>query len=186
MPFDVPESLLQLLRDRREQQRHVRAARAGMKQDAPNQGSNFIDSVRELFADGADVDAVAQSYVVTMNSWHDEIEVQHDAFLLYPGMGPMLYLTADGRILQDSRGWDGDSVVEVFGYDANAALLLGAKITGIRELLNLLPPPPPGAAVCTKCNGTRMAAQIEGSSHEFPCIACEARGWKLPDASRDS
>ncbi len=127
MPFDVPESLLQLLRDRREQQRCIRADRAGMKQEPSNQGSNFIDSVRELFSDGADAKDAAQSYVAAMSSWQDEIETQHDAFLLDPGMGPMVYLTADGRILQDSRGWDGDVVVEVVGYKANAALLIGAK-----------------------------------------------------------
>ncbi len=121
-----------------------------------------------------------------MSSWQDEIEAQHDAFLLDPGMGPMVYLTADGRILQDSRGWDGDIVVEVVGYKANAALLVGAKETGIRELLDLLPPAPPGAAVCTKCHGKRMAEPFEGYGREFPCAECEARGWKLPDASRGS
>ncbi len=61
MFFDVPESLLHLLRDRREQQHRVRADRAGMKQEPSNQGSNFIDSVRELFSDGADAKDAAQS-----------------------------------------------------------------------------------------------------------------------------
>ncbi|WP_437944237.1 hypothetical protein WMF27_15715 [Sorangium sp. So ce281] len=38
-----------------------------------------------------------------MSSWQDEVEDKYDAFLLDPGMGPMTYLTSDGRVLEDLR-----------------------------------------------------------------------------------
>jgi hypothetical protein len=41
----------------------------------------------------------------------DEVERSHDAFLMHPGMGPALYLTAGRRVLNDSRDWDQASEV---------------------------------------------------------------------------
>jgi len=93
----------------------------------------------------------------------------------------MLYLTADGRVLEDSRGWDGDAVVELTGEQANAALVIGAKKTGISGLLDLLPPRPPDGKVCPKCNGTRTAEPIEGFGQKFPCDMCGSRGWLAAD-----
>lgn len=58
------------------------------------------------------------------------IEDEHDAFLLDPGMGPMTYLTSDGRVLWDNRTWDGDDISEVSGDDAMATIVVGAKKTG--------------------------------------------------------
>jgi len=180
MRFDVPESLLQRLRQRREEQRQERAKQVVAGPGIERREGNFIDTLRRFFSGGARVEEAAQSYVHSMTSWQEEIEDQQDAFLLDPGMGPMVYLTSDGRILEDSRGWDGDEVVEVTGYRANAALVVGAKKTGIAELLGLIEPPPVGSKVCSKCKGTRMAAPVEGFGHEFPCEACGARGWLSP------
>ena len=89
----------------------------------------------------------------------------------------------DGRILEDSRGWDGDEIVELSGGRANAALVVGAKKTGIADLLSLIEPPPAGSKVCARCKGTRMAEPIEGFGHEFPCEACGSRGWVVAPAS---
>jgi len=85
-----------------------------------------------------------------MDAWQDEVERAYDAFLLDPGMGPMVYLTADGRVLWDERGWDGDGVVEVTGVDARASLVVGARKTGLAALRALLPPAPAGAVVCLR------------------------------------
>jgi hypothetical protein len=123
------------------------------------------------------VDDAARAYVGAMDAWEQELEVAHDAFLLDPGMGPMLYLTADGRVLEDSRGWDGDSVVELDGEKANAAIVIGARKTGIVELLELLPAPPKGSTTCPKCRGTRMCEPVPGFGAEHPCTACGSRGW---------
>ncbi|MFT3772616.1 MAG: hypothetical protein QM820_45070 [Minicystis sp.] len=176
MAFKIPESLLLLLRARREDQRRQRAERA-VTTPVPDQGGNFIDTIRDLFAGRAPVEDTVQRYVHAMNSWQDEIEGAYDAFLLDPGMGPMTYLTADGRILQDERGWDGDSIVEVTGYDAHAALVVGARKTGIAELLDLMPAAPDGAVACPKCKGTRIAELAPGMGLNFPCAACDCRGW---------
>ncbi len=49
-----------------------------------------------------------------------------ETFLLDPGLGPVLYLTADGRVLRDGRGWDDEPVREATPDEATIALVLGA------------------------------------------------------------
>jgi hypothetical protein len=97
----------------------------------------------------------------------DEIESTHDAFLLDPGLGPPTYLAADGRILWDDDSWG----VEPTRGEAYAAIVVGARKTGLRDLLRLLPPRPPGTPDCGECNGTgRLAAGL--------CSACRGVGWR--------
>lgn len=177
MPFQIPLRLLERLRMRRSEQREIRRGRAAVPDFGQPPIRNFIDLVRPLFAAEKSADYSADEYVAAMNVWQDEIEDQYDAFLLDPGMGPMTYLTADGRILHDMRGWDGDEIIEVTGFDAHAALVIGARKTGIPELLELIPPPPPGSSTCPRCHGKRLARIAPEFAHEFPCNDCEARGW---------
>jgi hypothetical protein len=177
MAFEVPGPLLVQLRAYREERRRARTDRQRTEQGPGGQSPNFIDSIRYLFSGGSSVGAAATGYLRSMDSWEDEVENAHDAFLLYPGMGPMLYLTADGRILEDSRGWDGDAVVELTGDQANAALVIGAMKTRIPDLLTLIPSMPAGARVCPKCRGARVAEPIEGFGHQLPCDSCGSRGW---------
>jgi hypothetical protein len=179
MPFQIPPHLLQRLRALRLEQRQLRASRTAPAPARPQRAGNFIGSVRRLFSGTSPVSQFAEQYVASMDAWQDEVEAKYDAFLLDPGMGPMMYLTSDGRILEDQRGWDGDDIVEVCGFHANSALIVGAKKTGIMELLELLPPPPPNSSVCSVCRGKRLAEpeHLAGSGDKFPCIACEARGW---------
>lgn len=82
--------------------------------------------------------------------------------------------------LSPARGWDGDDIVELDGDRANVAIVVGAKATGIIELLDLVPAPPPDATKCSKCSGTRWAVIHPGIAQEFPCAACGARGWTKP------
>jgi hypothetical protein len=182
MPFTVPESLLGLLRARREEHRLKRCAQLPPEPVAAQDERNFIARTSSALAGASRAAAreAAQGYVNAMNRWQDEIEEAHDAFLLYPGMGPMLYLTADGRVLEDGRGWDGDDIVELDGDRADVAIAVGAKTTGINELLELLPPQPPDATTCAQCSGTRWSQLHPGVPHEFPCTACSARGWSKP------
>ncbi|XXX81274.1 hypothetical protein WMF30_21170 [Sorangium sp. So ce134] len=177
MPFEIPPPLLERLRARRLEQRQLRAARSAAGAPREQMGGNFIDFIRHLFSGAFPVDQAARQYVAAMNSWQDEVEDKYDAFLLDPGMGPMAYLTSDGRVLEDLRGWDGDEVVEVGGWRAHSALVVGARNTGIVELLELIPQPPPGSSVCSKCNGKRVAEPVPGFGIEFPCNECDARGW---------
>lgn len=138
-----------------------------------------MGTLSALTARGVRSGRAAADYVEAMDTWQDEVERQYDAFLLDPGMGPMTYLTADGRVLFDMRGWDGDSVVEATtAYEVNAALIVGAKKTGIVELLDLIPKAPPGSRTCPRCDGTRMAPLApQAPPPEFPCRQCDARGW---------
>ncbi|WP_437328905.1 hypothetical protein [Sorangium sp. So ce381] len=177
MPFEVPPLLLERLRARRLDQRQLRATRSAPGAPREQTGGNFVDSIRHLFSGTSSVDQVAGRYVAAMNAWQREVEDKYDAFLLDPGMGPMTYLTSDGRVLEDLRGWDGDEIVEVGGLHAHSALIVGARKTGIAELLELIPKPPPGSSACSKCNGKRVAEPAPGFGIELPCDACDARGW---------
>ncbi|WP_437338336.1 hypothetical protein [Sorangium sp. So ce394] len=177
MPFQIPPPLLERLRARRLEQRQLRATRSAAGAPREQTGGNFIDSIRHLFSGASSVEQVAGRYVAAMSSWQDEVEDKYDAFLLDPGMGPMTYLTSDGRVLEDLRGWDGDELVEVGGLSAHSALIVGARKTGIVELLELIPQPPPGSSVCSKCNGERVVEPVPGLGAELPCTECDARGW---------
>ena len=176
MAFIVPDELLAQLRARRAEQRagHEQAA-----SQSPASAGNFIDSLRDLFSGRIDVHGAAESYVGAMSQWQAEIEDAEDAFLLDPGMGPMVYLTADGRVLRDHRGWDGAEVEEVGGDEAIAAILVGAKKTGIDALLQLVPPAPPGSVQCSNCRGSRWAEPVAGFGVEWPCRLCGGRGWAM-------
>jgi len=112
-----------------------------------------------------------------MQDLQDEIEATHDAFLLYPGMGPMLYLTADGRVVVDGRSWDGEPPREATDDEAIAALVIGANTTGVAALLDLLPPRPAEAQTCAACTGQRMSELVPGSGNRVICSLCRGRGW---------
>ena len=106
----------------------------------------------------------------------DDVMQSEDAFLLYGGMGPAAYLTSGGRVLHDHRGWD-DSlppVREGSEDDAIEVIVVGAKRTGIRALLDLLPPPPAGSSACAECAGTRWITLPVG---DFVCLRCRGRGF---------
>jgi hypothetical protein len=104
-----------------------------------------------------------------------EVEDAHDAFLLDPGMGPMMYLTADGRVLADGRTWtDGGPLREVAEDAAIAAIVVGARKSGLDMLLSLLPPCPSDARVCETCQGRRwMTVPLT-----LVCGQCSGRGWR--------
>jgi hypothetical protein len=109
----------------------------------------------------------------------DDIERAHDAFLLDPGVGPPTYLAADGRILWDDDMWG----VEPTRGEAYAAIVVGARKTGLRDLLKLLPPRPPSAASCRDCNGSgRFKVGGASPGDEQPssllCPACRGIGWR--------
>jgi hypothetical protein len=109
--------------------------------------------------------------------WGGE-EDELNAFLLHPGMGPLIYITVDGRILIDERTWNGDLLREAADDDeAIESVVIGASMTGIDALLDLLPPPPPAAAPCPECAGTRWVTLIPGRHWESVCSTCHGRGW---------
>ena len=88
---------------------------------------------------------VADLLRVQLQAWrerrapHDVFEREHDAFCLDGGLGPAFYLTTQGLVLRDGVGWDDEPVREAPDAEAVQALVVGAKKTGIRDLLDLLP-----------------------------------------------
>jgi hypothetical protein len=182
--FAIPERLIAELRQHRSARRALRPP-SSPAATAPDDAS-FLQRVAGLVqssgADAATVAAaVAANYAAAMFRWEDELESAHDAFLLDPGMGPMLYLTADGRVLIDGRGWDGEPLREATDDEATVALVVGAKKTGIAGLFDLLPPRPPEGSSCPTCRGARVerlpATDPERPPPELVCSACKGRGW---------
>jgi hypothetical protein len=122
-----------------------------------------------------DVDLLVNAFARGMRDLQDEIEEQHDAFLLYPGMGPMAYLTADGRILEDGRTWDGEELKEVTAMDSAVSwLVAGAKNTRIKGLIDLIPKRT-GKIPCPVCHGSRYMAMPHQEEPEMVCLGCS--GW---------
>jgi hypothetical protein len=176
--FEIPEFLIEVLRGRRTDPRTLRAAvrpRHGRATPAPS----LVATIRKLFSSSKSAaEPLAAQYVDGMNQLQDEVEHEHDAFLLDPGMGPMAYLTADGRVLLDMRSWDGDSIREATDDEAIAVLVVGAKKTSIVRLLDLIPTNPSDALVCAMCSGTRWYAFLE---HRVVCLLCSGRGRATPE-----
>jgi hypothetical protein len=116
----------------------------------------------------------------------DEVEQREDAFLLDPGLGPAMYLCADGQILHDGRDWDDQPMREATEDEAISALVVGAKKIRIPELLELLPPSPPGSAPCARCHGLRWlrlhpggVEPADSTTGNVICFDCSGRGWSL-------
>jgi hypothetical protein len=109
----------------------------------------------------------------------DPVTEREDAFILDPGMGPVAYLTRDGRVLLDGGGlWDELPVHEANDDEAVTFIVVGARKTGIVELMDLLPPPAPQSHPCPTCAGTRW--QSITPEIETICTGCAGRGWLLP------
>jgi hypothetical protein len=104
----------------------------------------------------------------------DDVIEGNDAFLLDPGLGPAFYLTSDGRVLVDMREWNGGPIREASETEALAALVVGAKKTGVVALLSLLPEPPEDAQSCPLCHGDHY---LVSQGERWICPKCSGRGW---------
>lgn len=87
----------------------------------------------------SDIGKAAAAFVNGMDALQDEVESRFAGFLLDPGMGPMTYLTADGRVLLDMRTWDGDDVVEADDDEAILALVVGAPGLRVTRAVHVVP-----------------------------------------------
>ncbi|QEL14212.1 hypothetical protein PX52LOC_01082 [Limnoglobus roseus] len=119
--------------------------------------------------------------VQSARGYSDDVTVSEDAFLLDPGFGPASYLTADGRVLLDTREWSGEPVREATPDEAVCVIVVGAKKTGIAGLFELLPPRPFGAATCDRCLGNRFWSfgtdAGTGRAKTIVCPTCAGHGW---------
>src|SRR5215831_11848356 len=126
--FVIPAALLAQLRERRAQERAHRQERA-----PATRRPSLIETFKKFVGSPASdtKEEAASDFVDGMDALQGEVEDQEDAFLLDPGMGPMTYLTTDGRVLKDYRSWDGDGLREATLDEAIATLVVGAMKTGI-------------------------------------------------------
>ncbi len=155
------------------------------------EGSDSLDSEKKLVASSKYFD-IPPTLLEQLRarraarSHPDAIEDEHDAFLLDPGLGPSTYLTADGRILWDDAMWG----VEAGLGPAYAAILVGARKTGIADLRQLLPVRPSGARNCPECAGTGLLGRgewkdVNGRPMSVGCPGCWGMGWQaIAAASR--
>jgi hypothetical protein len=190
----IPEITLQELRMRRSQRKP-----APQRSDRPI--LNTVDLVKR--AGEIDPKETALTFCEDMDCLQVEVEDKYDAFLLDPGMGPMTYITSDGRILRDARTWDGEGIQFETSLDAVfSSLVVGAEKTGIAGLLDMLPRRPCDAATCATCCGNRwwtfpssQPTPDTGKRRSIVCPTCFGRGWvvnetecqsdKLQDATGD-
>lgn len=102
-----------------------------------------------------------------------------DVFLLDPGLGPATFLTRDGRVV-----WEDDWGVAPVAAQAYAGIIVGAKKTGVRELLELLPDRPDACEDCADCRATGWFdlgdVSPEAPEHplRFVCPKCGGLGWR--------
>ncbi len=170
--FLIPEATLEQLRARRDQRRSP----------PPTGGNDPILNTVELAVNAGqyDIAKTARLFCDGMDRLQIEVEDKYDAFLLDPGMGPMTYLTADGRILSDYRIWDGEGIqFETTLERAVPALVVGAKNTGIQSLLELIPSLP-NSTICNTCHGSRWFRFGTRETREIVCPTCSGLGQCMP------
>jgi hypothetical protein len=104
----------------------------------------------------------------------DAVEVEHDAFLVFGGMGPCRYITRAGRFLVGKDDFWGEPVLrEAEDREAVASLRGAARRLSLPELLTFIPPKPPEAVVCDGCEGSGRSAHMPA----VVCLACSGTGW---------
>lgn len=174
MRFTLPETLLQTLRERRAHQQRERASR------------NPVTLFHRWFARPTRMRRAAGVSMRRAAELQREVEDANDAFLIEESMGPMFFLTAEGRVLVDGRAWDGEGLREATDSEAIGTLTLAAKSTNVDALLDLIPKAPNNATECPVCGGTRWAEPVPGFRHKMVCVLCVGRGWVTKAMLRDA
>lgn len=116
-----------------------------------------------------------------------------EVILLRAGWGNSAHLALDGRLFWWSGG-EGlpPRLIEtaIQAADAITWAVEPCRLTpGFPELVELLPPPPPGAKVCRGCGGggwVEWPDQPGGLPTRQRCPCCRALGWVEPRAAEPS
>ena len=109
----------------------------------------------------------------------DPVKGPLDVFLLDPGLGPATFLTRDGCVV-----WEDDWGVAPIMTQAYAAIIVGAKKTGVRELLDLLPVRSDACEDCGECRGSGWlelgagATETSGLPFRIVCTKCGGLGFR--------
>ena len=116
----------------------------------------------------------------------DPVESEHDAFRLFGGMGPCLYVTRAGDFLVGKDEFFDEPVTRGASDDeAITALVIGATRLELSELLSFVPRRPSEASECGVCRGRRWHP-IKSALGEWPiviCTLCHGRGWAVAEPS---
>jgi hypothetical protein len=110
----------------------------------------------------------------------DPVERAHDAFLLFGGMGPCVYLRRSGAFLVGADELWGEHRTRAASPDeACAALVIAAHRLHLPALLALLPARPDSAADCSHCQGQRWSPLLTApdGAPALICPRCHGRGW---------
>ena len=115
----------------------------------------------------------------------DPIATEYHAFLIYPGLGSAIYLTADGRLIWDDATFHDEDQPSTWTQsvsirDALQIIWIGINSRGISRLASILPEKPPDATMCSTCNGTgQVKFDLPSGSHSYLCD-CGGLGWLSP------
>jgi hypothetical protein len=113
-------------------------------------------------------------------NWRELIDAE-DVVCLYPGLGPAIFLTFDGRVLQDNYDWDESGAYEVTDpKNAWSAVVLAADAWNLPDLLKLLPPRPLDARDCPDCRGMSFTSLSDAKDKRFKVVCfhgCGGLGW---------
>jgi len=159
---------------------------------AVGQCNNSFDGIAKMrFLLPATLIAQLEPIKRRYDAWADSFGIgeRDEAFMLSPGMGDASYLTKDGRVLADGRDWDGEPVRVATDDEAVSAIVIGARNSGINDLLRLLPEKPDTACVCPQCHGSRWWSpgnDTSGRPVNLVCPICSGRGWMQSHADGGS
>lgn len=111
---------------------------------------------------------------------HNPIVKSEDAVVMFYGLGDLLYLTFDGRIivenmLDDVAPREAEKLTE-----ATSAIVVGAKIHKFPELLSILPKRGKNAVDCENCSATGWI-EIGEDSFSIVCQQCGGLGWIIKE-----
>jgi hypothetical protein len=109
----------------------------------------------------------------------DSTSIEHDALWLHTDMGPVYYLTRDGRVLSEDVILE-TPIEEAPQRAALSALILGAKHLDAPELLSLLPSRPVGVPDCVGCSGSgrwKLSGETSRPRATILCPECAGLGW---------
>ena len=156
-------------------------------QGVPATGATQLVATRSLFALSPELLAALRATRAWCD-YEDRVIWEHDAFLLDPGDDAPSYLSADGRVLWLQRQTaSAPTHARVF-----AALVMGARQTGVADLLALLPARSQQAQTCAPCGGSGFRHTGQGAessaanaraaqrAHEL-CPTCAGLGWTSPE-----
>jgi hypothetical protein len=129
----------------------------------------------------ADLMLILRGLQASQRDWRPLIDAE-DVVGLYYGLGPAQFLTFDGRVVVDNFDWDETGAYEVTDpKEAWSAVVVGAKVWNVPELLRLLPIRPPNAIDCVQCKGTGWVSWIDAKGKEGRVVCwdrCGGLGWE--------